>query len=72
MGQKIKVGEVEYEIENLSTKAKAELSSLQFVIKRIEELKKMQFLLQQTKENYINTLKQEMIAQKSGLVLGDD
>ena len=72
MGQKIKLGDVEYDVENLSVKAKAELSSLQFVVKRIEELKKMQSLLQQTKKNYIASLKQEMIANKSGLILGDD
>ena len=40
MGQRIKLGDAEYDVENLSAKAKAELSSLQFVVKRIEELKK--------------------------------
>ena len=72
MGQKLKLGENEYEVENLSDQAKATLASLRFADTRIQELVNMQSLLQRAKNSYIDSLKKEMLTNKAGLLIGDD
>ena len=72
MGQKFKSDDKEYIVENLSEQGKATLASLQFVSLRMQELSNMQVLLQRAKKSYIEIIKQEMVASKAGLVLGDD
>lgn len=72
MGQKLKLGENEYEVENFSDQAKATLASLQFADTRIQELGNMQSLLQRAKNSYIDSLKKEMLSSKAGLLIGDD
>ena len=72
MGQKLKLGENEYEVETLSDQAKATLASLQFADTRIQELGNMQSLLQRAKNSYIDSLKKEMLTNKAGLFIGDD
>ena len=62
----------EYEIENLSDQAQSCLSSFQFVNARIQELTNMQSLLQRAKNSYVQSIKQEMLAMKSGILFGDD
>ena len=72
MSQKIKSDDIEYEVENLSDKAKATLVSLQFATTRMQELNNMQALLQRAKNSYVESLKQEVLSIKSGLLFGDD
>ena len=72
MGQKIKLEDKEYDVENLSDQAKATLASLQFATTRMQELNNMQALLRRAKMSYMETIKQEMVASKAGLLLGDD
>ena len=72
MGQRIKLDGKEYDVENLSGQGKATLALLQFTTVRIQELNNMQALLQRAKNSYIETIKQEMVARKAGLLLGDD
>lgn len=72
MGQKIKLDDKEYEVENLTDRAQAMLESLQFSTKRINELKNMQVLLQRAKNSYLDSLKQEMLVQKAGLIFGEE
>ena len=75
MDQKFKLGDKEYDVENLenlSDQAKAILASLQFATARVQELNNMQALLQRAKKSYIETIKMEMVASKAGLLLGDD
>ena len=72
MGQKLKLGENEYEVETLSDQAKATLASLQFADTRIQELGNMKSLLQRAKNSYIDSLKKEMLTNKAGLLIGDD
>ena len=72
MGQKLKLGENEYEVENFSDQVKATLASLQFADNRIQELGNMQSLLQRAKNSYIDSLKKEMLSSKAGLLIGDD
>lgn len=72
MRQKIRLDGKEYEVDNLSEQGKATLANLQFAVSRKEELKNMQALLQCAKISYIESLKKEMLSDKSGFLFGDD
>ena len=72
MGLKIKLDDKEYEVDNLSDQGKAALASLQFTNKQINELSKMQIMLQQAKQSFIDSLKREMITKKTGFFFDDD
>ena len=72
MGQKIKLDDKEHDVENLSDKAKATFAMLQFATKQMQELTNMQSILQRAKNSYVQSLKQEMVSNKAGLLLGED
>lgn len=72
MGQKIKLGDKDYDVENLTDQAQATLTSLQFATTRMQELTNMQALLQRAKNSYMDSLKKEMLSSKSGFLFGDD
>ena len=72
MGQKIKLDDGEYDVENLSDHAKKMVSSLKFANTRIAELTSMLALLQRAKNSYVDSLKNEMISNKAGFLFGDD
>ena len=69
MGQKIHLGDQEYDVENLSEQAKTTLANLKFATDRIQELNNMQALLQRAKSSYIESVKQEMLSNKAGLII---
>ena len=70
MGQKVKLGEKEYDVENLSDHAKVTFASLQFATTRLQELSNMQAILQRAKNSYIESLKKEVLSTKAGLQFG--
>ena len=70
--KKIKIDDVDYEIDQLSDNAKKNIASLNFVTKRLEELSNVRALLLRAKQSYIDGLKKEIISDKSGLLFGDD
>ena len=72
MGQKIKLDDKEYDVENLSDHAKAALASLQFATIRMKELTNMQALLQRAKNSYLESLKREMISKKACFLIEDE
>ncbi len=72
MGRKLNLDGDEYEIEYLSDKARTCLSSFQFVNAQIQELTIMQSVLQRAKDSYVNSVKQEVLSVKSGILFGDD
>ena len=72
MQSKIIIDEKEYDTKNLSEKSKATLDSLQFAIKKIHELSNMKILLLRARNSYIEELKKEVIANKSGFDFGAD
>jgi hypothetical protein len=72
MTRRIKLGEVEYEVDNLSDQARKTLGSLEFTSNNIKELTNMQMLLRRAKNSYVDSLKQEMLSNKAGLLFGDD
>ena len=72
MNNKINLDGKEYDVANFSEKDKATFNSLQFVNIKIDQLVDMQALLKRAKKSYIEDLKQEVLATKAGLLLGDD
>ena len=72
MGETFICNEKEYDVDNISDKAKSVISSLQFVNTRLRELHNMQALLQRAKNSYVNSIKKEMLSSKAGLLLGND
>lgn len=72
MAQKIKIDTEEYEVEELSDDVKSAISSLKFVDQRITELQNMQALLQRAKNSYVDSLKIEILTDKSGFLFGTD
>ena len=72
MTEKIKLGDKEYAIDNLTDKAKATLIPLQFATNRLQELKNMQAVLQRAKNSYLENFKKEILYDKGGLNFQDD
>lgn len=72
MGQKIKIEDTEYDVESLSDQGHAILILLKFTNTRIMELNNMQALLQRAKNSYIESIKQEMLSKKAGILLEND
>ena len=72
MVEKVKLGDKEYAVDNLSAQTKATLKLLKYTSIRIQELGNMQKLLQCAKITYIDSIKKEMISKKSGFLLEDD
>ena len=72
MGQKIKLEDTEYDADNLSDQGKKIFLLLKFATARMEELNNMQALLQRAKNSYIESLKQEVLSSKAGLLLKND
>ena len=61
MGQKIRIDEVDYDLDGLSEVARADIQALEF-IKRIQELTNMMALLQCARSSYFESLKKEVIS----------
>ena len=72
MVQKIKINDKEYDVENLSDKGKATLASMQVATLRMQELENMKALLQRSKNSYLESLKQEILSSKSGVLFESD
>ena len=72
MGGKIKIFDKEYDSESLSDTARAQVASLSFITKRVDELRKMKILLQRAKNSYANDLKKEVLSDKAGILFNDD
>ena len=66
MEQKVKIDDKEYNIADLSENAKSTFLTLQFTMKRKEELVNMLAILQKAKISYIEEIKKEMLASKAG------
>ena len=72
MGKKIRIDEVDYDLDNLSDKAKASVIYLEFITTRLQELTNMKALLKRARNSYIASLKKEVISDKAGLLFDDD
>ena len=74
MAHKITLDDQEYNIEEerLSVEAKAKIALIKFATTREQELTNMNALLQRAKNSYIESLKKEILSQKSGFLFEDD
>jgi hypothetical protein len=72
MADKIDIDGKAFNIDDLSESALLNLTSLQFADQKITELKNLKALLQKAKVGYVETLKKEIISDKSGLLFNED
>lgn len=72
MSQKIKIDDIEYELDNLSDRAQKAFKALQFVTTRQKELDNMRILLRRAKNSYVDGIKKEMITNKAGFLFDDE
>ena len=72
MADKLTIGEKEYSVDDFSENAKAQFASALFTDKKIKEMKNMQALLQRAKNSYLDSLKKEVLAAKTGFFIEDD
>jgi len=72
MTNKIRIDGVEFETSNLSATGKSTLSSLQFTHGRLQELNNLNAVLQKAKSSYIESLKNEILSDKTGFLFGKE
>jgi hypothetical protein len=72
MSQKIKIDDIEYELDNLSERAQKAFKALQFVTTRKKELDNMRILLRRAKNSYVDGIRKEMITNKAGFLFDDE
>ena len=72
MVKSVKIGDIDYDLDSLSSDAKVKVSSIQFIDQQVRELTNMQALLQRAKKSYIESLKLEMLSEKAGFLFSDD
>ena len=61
-----------FNIDDLSESAVLKVTSLEFSEQKVTELKNLNALLQKAKLGYVESLKKEIISDKSGLLLNED
>lgn len=69
--QVLRLGGEEFSIDLLSDDGRAKLALFQHTTKRLHELANMRVLLNKAKQSYVETLKKEILATKSGLTFED-
>ena len=72
MKKTLRLDGVEYQTESLSENAKSALVLIEFIAKRVKELRDTQSLLQRAKNSYLDELKKEILASKAGFFIDDD
>lgn len=66
--QRIKIGDTEFVTDGLSDVGKQNLSMLTSTTNRLTELKALQGVLQNSRNTYLKTIRQEILRQKAGLL----
>lgn len=69
---KLRIDDRDYELDELSDRAKQLTAEVQKVSERINEAQNMVAILMKAKKAYIADLKSEMLSAKAGLMFGDD
>ena len=72
MVDKINIDGKVFNIDDLSESAQQKVTSLQFSEQKIIELKNLNALLQKAKVGYVETLKNEIISDKSGFLFNEE
>lgn len=72
MANKLNIDGVEYDLDSLTDSGKSKLASINFVDQRIAEVTNMCALLNRAKKGYIDSLKKELLTNKTGFFFDDD
>ena len=72
MSKKFILENIEYDSENLTPEGKARIVLLKYCNQKITELHNMHALLPRAKVSYMDSLKKEILAQKSGFLFEQD
>ena len=72
MGRKFKIDDTEYDTDNITENARTALTGLKFAEDRLRELNDLRAVMQRSKNSYIESIKREMLSDKSGFLLSDD
>lgn len=72
MSQKIKIGDIEYQVDKLSNSAKEKVAALQFANNKLTELNNFHAVLARAKASYLRGIKDELYADKAGFILDSD
>jgi hypothetical protein len=72
MGKKIKVNDVEYDVDSMSDNSRKTIATITFISNRIAELGNMRSVLQKAKNGYVDDLKKEILTNKAGVLFGVD
>lgn len=72
MGQKIKLDNEEYDVDDLSDQARVTVELLQFTTSRSHELNNMKALLTRAQKSYLDSLKKEIVSNKGGFEIDID
>lgn len=72
MSQKIKLDDKEYDLNELSETAQANLRHIEFINGRIKDLQNNEVLLNRARSGYIEDLKKEILSNKAGIIFDDE
>ena len=72
MAKAIRIGDVDYPLDNLSEQGKETFAAIQYADTRLQELKGLMAIMGRAKNGYVEDLKREILSEKTGLFLGDD
>ena len=72
MAKKIKVNDVEYDVDSMSDNGQKTIATITFISNRIAELSNMRNILQKAKNGYMDDLKKEILTNKAGVLFGVD
>ena len=72
MSQKIKLDDKEYDLNELSETAQANLRHIEFINGRIKDLQNNEVLLNRAQSGYIEDLKKEILSNKAGIIFDDE
>ena len=72
MSQKIKLDDKEYDLNELSETAQANLRHIEFINGRIKDLQNNEVLLNRERSGYIEDLKKEILSNKAGIIFDDE
>ena len=72
MNEKIRINNIEYELDKLSDQSKKNVSALQFIEKKLKELRETEDLFNEARKSFIKSLKSEMLSAKSGMLFEEE
>lgn len=72
MAKKIKVNDVEYDVDSMGDNSQKTIATITFISNRVAELSNMRNILQKAKNGYMDDLKKEILTNKAGVLFDVD